>query len=319
MLESRGIRVVLDVMNLKKIKNCVTTLATGTVILGSGCFLNCSKPKPLTENSTKDANVVDSLDSEDNNDANSLDGWIESRGWTITSYGNVNEALYSGEKIKIYNKSNKFLGLYSKEFLPWVKMNGSGIGDGIGNDKTQFLCYDYDINDGKTHYLINHPQGAYNNVISSWKTYKPSVAVNPPLPQGTRIRLKDLNLKTKLNHPWVENLLLSKTFHADDRFFLPEAERSNKKIDIYVGIIKFKDYTPANYQALFMKDATVLIEQPSLDLNKDGVLNNLDIQTFQNNWLKEDKTQYIQGDLNYDGRVDSYDRAILMGRWKKRK
>ena len=302
-------------MNLKKFNNGLTTLAACAIVLASAC----NKYKPETED-------MKSTDSKDNSrsvtqtkDTDSLDGWIESKGWTITSYGNVNEALYPGEKIKIYDRSNQLLGSYSKEFLPWVKMNGSGIGDGVGNDKTQFLCYDYNVNDGKTHYLIGHPQGAYSNVIFSWKTDRPSVAVNPPLPQGTRIKFKDLNLKTRLNHSWIEDLLLSKTFHADDRFFLPEKEKSNRKIDIYVGIIEFKDYTPDNYQALSLKDVTVLIEPSSLDLNQDGVIDNLDLQTFEKNWLKEDKTQYLPGDLNYDGKVDSFDRAILTKRWIERK
>ena len=250
------------------------------------------------------------------NDANDVNGinWIESDKWLITSYGNVDEKLYFGRKKKIFNYFNEFLGLYKEEFLFWVMINGSGIGDGVGNDKTKFLCYDYSINDGITHYLIDYPQGAYNNRIFSWLEDNPSVAVNPPLPQGTKVRFKDLNLPYELDYPWIEDLLLSKTFSADDRFFLPAEEKHNKKIDVYVGIVESRGY---GWQSLYIEDATLLIEQPSHDLNKDGFIDFLDFQALTDNWLKEDKTQYNIGDLNYDNKIDFTDYALLANKLRK--
>ncbi|MDP3026580.1 MAG: hypothetical protein Q8N63_02640 [Nanoarchaeota archaeon] len=249
------------------------------------------------------------------NDSNDIN-WIESDKWLITSYGNANEALYSGKKTGIFNRFDEFLGLYREDFLFWVMINGSGIGDGIGNNKTQFLCYDYYINDGITHYLIDHPQGAYSNRIFSWLEDNPSVAVNPPLPQGTKVRFKDLNLEGELDYPWIEDLLLSKTFYSDDKFFLPEEEKHKKKIDVYVGIMQTPGY---GWQSLYIQDAKLLIEQPSSDLNKDNFIDFLDFQALTDNWLKEDKTQYNMGDLNYDNKVDFVDYALFVEGLKKRK
>lgn len=300
-------------MNLRKIKKGLATLAAGAVVLASsGLALKC-----LTSQSQTEDTKVESVESTESKNVEIHDGWVESKGWKITSYGHANEKLYSGEKIKVFDRDGKFLGLYRKDFLPEVEMNGSGVGDGIGNDEEQFLCYDYDINDEKAHYLINHTQGAYGNIIYNWREERPSVAVNPPLPRGTKIRFKDLNLKKELNHPWVRELLLSKTFHADDRFFLKEGEKHQKKCDVYVGVIEFRGYPRENYQALRLEDVTLLIEEPSLDLNKDGIVDESDIQTFEDNLGKEDRTQYLPGDLNYDNRVDSSDRAILRKRWEK--
>lgn len=282
----------------------MATLASCAVIFGSAYAANSN------DSNSVDANSID---------ANSLDNWVESTNWLVTSYGNANETLYSGEKTEVFDRDDKLLGLYREDFLYWVEVNGSGIGDGIGNDKTKFLVYDYDINDGKTYYLVDYPRGAYNNPLHSWMTDNPSVAVNPPLPYGTRIRFKDLNLKVKLNHPWVEDLLLFKTFHADDRFCLFDEEKSNKKIDVYVGVIERKEYDSSNYQALLMEDVTMLIEQPSPDLNKDGFFDYLDFLTFAGNWLKEDKTQFNPGDLNYDGKVDLHDFARFANKWRNEK
>ena len=129
------------------------------------------------------------------------------------------------------------------------------------------------------------------------------------MPYGTKIKFKDLNLEEDLKNEWIEELLLSKTFHSADKFFLPEEEKDKKKIDVYVGLIESREY---GWQSLYIENATLLIEPPNRDLNQDGFLDYSDLQTLTDNWLKEDKTQYITGDLNYDNIVDFKDYALFI-------
>ena len=173
-----------NILNI--IKNNFKTIACSG-ILGLTCVVSGF----FLEDNLKDVSYSDNLEIKDVNDVNNIT-WVESDNWLITSYGNVNEDLYSGNKIKIFNRFDEFLGLYKEDFLYWVRINGSGIGDGIRNDKTKFLNYDYEIDDGITHYFTDTPLGAYNNEIFSWLKNNPSVALNPPLPYGTRIRFNQI-------------------------------------------------------------------------------------------------------------------------------
>lgn len=192
------------------------------------------------------------------NKVNIPEGFKVSTGWTVTSYGDVNEKVYDGEKIEVFNASGNSLGFYKTDFLEQVRINGSGKGDSINNNG-KFLHYDYDVNDLKTHYLVDKSLGAYSNGIVQWTGDKPSVAVNPPLPYGTEIKFVDLGPDAINNPAWVNKLLLSKTFYADDKFFLDDSQKHEKKIDIYVGLQKVKDMngTP---ESLLMHDVTICVQ-----------------------------------------------------------
>lgn len=178
-----------------------------------------------------------------------------SDGWTVTSYYNVNEELYEGQKVEVFNSEGESLGFYRQDFLEQVRIDGSGLGDGVQNSGG-FLHYDYQINDGKTHYLTDRPLGAYSNELTDWTGERPSVAVNPPLPQGTVIVFEDLGQSE--SPEWVVDLLKSKAFYADDTFFLPHSQE--KKIDVYVGLQETREM--GSPQNLLMRNATVSITYP---------------------------------------------------------
>ncbi len=239
--------------------------------------------------------------------------WVESRGWIVTSYGDVNEALYNGNKIKIFDRNGIFLGLYRQDFLVHVIINGAGIGDGIGNDKTKFLHYDYDINDGKTCYLSDVSLGAYNNELVPWTGDRPSIAVNPALPQGTMIRFKDLGSGGNLNYTWVQDLLLSKTFYADDKFH--GIDEKEKRIDVYVGLIERADNMGP--QSLYIEDVRIMIES-NPDLNNDGVVDHSDIKIFFDNWLRLGGLGKNPGDFNFDGKTDFREYALIAKKWMRK-
>jgi len=179
-----------------------------------------------------------------------------SSGWTITSYQDVNEAVYDGAKVQVFDVHGVSLGFYKSDFLDQVKIDGSGKGDGIQNSG-KYLHYDYNIDDGKAYYLVDKSLGAYGNELVPWTGERPSVAVNPPLPYGTIIRFENLGPDAVENPGWVNLLLTSKTFYADDRFF---GEGNEKRIDVYVGLQKTKNMggTP---ESLSMHDVTIYIKR----------------------------------------------------------
>ncbi len=179
-----------------------------------------------------------------------------SSGWTITSYQDVNEAVYSGNKVEVFDSGGKSLGRYKSDFLEQIRIDGAGKGDGKENPG-KFLHYDYSVDNGKAYYLSDKSLGAYGNELVPWTGNKPSIAVNPPLPPGTKIRFKDLGSEGKNNYGWVKELLMSKTFYADDKFFGVK----EKKIDVYVGLQKTKnmDGTP---ESLLMHNVTIEIILP---------------------------------------------------------
>lgn len=158
--------------------------------------------------------------------------YVISENWTVTAYQSVDELLYHDPKTEVFDVNGNSLGYYKKDFLEQVKVDGSGIGDGHGNPGG-YINYDFEVNDGITYYLTQSSLGAYNNELHSWSEDRPSVAVNPPLPQGTEIRFLDLGPDASYNPAWVNDRLKTKTFYSDDKFF--GYSFYEKKIDIYVG------------------------------------------------------------------------------------
>ncbi|MGC9310398.1 MAG: hypothetical protein ACP5E4_01590 [Candidatus Aenigmatarchaeota archaeon] len=183
-----------------------------------------------------------------------LEGYEISAGWTITSYQNIDEKLYRGGKVEVFDEHGKSLGFYREDFLRQVKIDGSGIGDGAGNPGT-YLHYDYEIDDGKTHYLADKSLGAYLNELVPWTGARPSVAVNPPVPHGTEIVFVDLGQDSKYLQDWVHELLLSKTFYADDKFH----GWDERKVDIYVGMQKSLEH---GAESLLLRNVTIAVKYP---------------------------------------------------------
>ncbi|MEA3229580.1 MAG: hypothetical protein U9P44_01580 [archaeon] len=180
-----------------------------------------------------------------------------SSGWTITSYQDVNEKLYTGKKIEIFDAQNNSLGFYKTDFLEQIRIDGSGKGDRTKNSG-QFLHYDYGLDDGKTHYLVDISQGAYNNELVSWAGDRPSIAVNPPLPYGAKIRFRDLGPEAVYNPGWVNELLKTRTFYADDRFY--GYGEDEKKIDVYVGLQTSRE--AGGPESLLMHNVTIAVRLP---------------------------------------------------------
>jgi len=176
-----------------------------------------------------------------------------SSGWTITSYEDSNEALYNGQKIEVFDRYGNSLGFYKTDFLNQVKIEGSGKGDGIQNSG-KYLHYDYEIDDGKTCYLSDYPLGAYDNKVIPWTENKPTIAINPPMPLGTKIKFVDLGPDSKNNPDWINQILKTKTFYVGDTFYSAGDE---KKIDVYVGLQKKLGYDKP--EALYMTDVTIAI------------------------------------------------------------
>ena len=198
---------------------------------------------------------VAASDTSNNQEIKTSPKYETSSGWTVTSYQDVNEAVYSSEKIEVFDSGGNSLGFYKSDFLEQVKIDGSGKGDGIQNSG-KYLHYDYDVDDGKTYYLADKSLGAYGNELIPWDGDRPSIAVNPPLPLGTAIRFIDLGSLSDENPEQVIDLLKTKTFYADDKF----SGETEKRIDVYVGLQKTRDMegTP---ESLWMTNVTVYIER----------------------------------------------------------
>lgn len=178
-----------------------------------------------------------------------------SSGWTITSYQNLDEQFYEGEKMEVFDREGNSLGMYKLDFLVQTKIDGSGKGDGIQNPGS-YIHYDFEVDDGVTYYLIDRSVGAYSNELIPWTGKNPSVAVNPPLPQGTEIMFIDLGEDSRKTPHWVNTILLTKVFYADDKFYgVPEGE---KKIDIYVGTQTSKTPGP---ETLLLRNVTIGIKR----------------------------------------------------------
>jgi len=194
--------------------------------------------------------------------------YVLSTGWTVTSYNDADEKFFDGPKVEVFDSIGNSLGFYKDDFLMQIQMDGSGLGDGV-NNPNRYLHYDYDVDDGKTCYLMDYPQGAYLNKLVSWTGDKPSVAVNPLVPFPTMISFKDLGPYESLNEVWVNDLLRSKIFFADDQFHFGEAQITDKKIDIYTGLQTQKNMTdtPEN---IFMENVTIYINLSCTDGDNDG-------------------------------------------------
>ena len=184
------------------------------------------------------------------------EGFGVSSGWKITSYCLVNEALYSGDKVEVFDSYGNSLGFYKSDFLEQIRTDGAGNGDGIQNPG-KYLHYDYGINDGKTCYLADKSLGAYGEV-RDWNDDKPTVAVNPQLPGGTMIRFADLGPEGGHNPDWVVKILEDKTFYVMDTFF---GMGDEKRIDVFVGLQKVKDPI-GTAESLLMHDVTIRIGYP---------------------------------------------------------
>ena len=180
-----------------------------------------------------------------------------SSGWTITSYQIVDEKFYNGKKIEVFDRYGNSLGFYKSDFLKQVKIDGFGKVEDIQNSK-RYLHYDYNVDDGKTYYWADKPFGAYRNELIPWTGDKPSVAVNPPLPHGTKIKFVDLGKDAENNPEWVNEILKTKTFYADD-IFHSYYHGNEKRIDVYVGLQKSKDGGP---ESLLMRNVTIAIKYP---------------------------------------------------------
>ncbi|MBN2095306.1 MAG: hypothetical protein JW727_04625 [Candidatus Aenigmarchaeota archaeon] len=177
-----------------------------------------------------------------------------SSGWTVTSYQNLDERLYSGKKVEVFDEFGNSLGFYREDFLEQAMVDGSGKGDEI-NNSGQYLHYDYQLDDGKTYYLEKRSIGAYQNELVPWTGDKPSVAVNPPLPKGTEIIFLDLGKDSANNEPWVNELLESKVFHTGDTFH----GEKGKKIDVYVGMQSSVEQGPESF---LMRNVTIMVRYP---------------------------------------------------------
>ena len=167
-------------------------------------------------------------------------------GYTITSYGDPNEKHYTEEKIQVWNRSGDSLGYFKKDFLQQVKIDGSGY-----TEEEKFLHYDYSVNDNKTYYLSDYSRGVWDNPINGWHHSRPSIAINPPLEQGTKIDI--LELGPNDSPQWVNELLLTKIFYIDDKFF---GIGDEKRIDIYIGLLKNKSIINEP-ESLLIKNATI--------------------------------------------------------------
>ncbi len=233
--------------NMKKLGSYILIgLIASVAIMGSGCI---ESNDDLLEKSVENYIENDSL-------AADLSEYDISSGWTITSYQDINENLYEDPKIEVFDSYGNSLGSYKSDFIKQIKIDGSGKGDNIDNSG-QYLHYDYGIDDGETCYLVNKSLGAYNNKLVPWIDNNPSLAVNPPLPQGTQIKFINLGLDSEHNPEWVNELLKTKTFYADDKFY--GFAKDEKNIDVYVGLQKSRDYGP---ESLLMRNVTLGIKYP---------------------------------------------------------
>ena len=184
------------------------------------------------------------------------EGYELSSGWTITSYQIIDERFYDGEKIEIFDSSGNSLGFYKSDFIKQLRIDGSGkVEDPKKSGK--YLHYDYMINDGKTYYWSDKSLGAYDNELIPLTGDRPSVAVNPPQPQGTQIKFINLGSDSKYNPDWVNELLRTKTFYADDKFH--GFRKDEKKIDIYVGLQKSRE---SEAESILMHNVTIAIKYP---------------------------------------------------------
>lgn len=186
------------------------------------------------------------------------EGFEVSSGWTVTSYCLVNEALYNGDKVEVFDSHGNSLGFYKSDFLKQIRIDGAGKGDGVQNPG-KILQYNYRVNDGKTCYLTDKPIGAHGIELIPWTGDEPSVAVNPPVPYGTMIRFKDLGTDGEKYPDWVIELLKNKTFFADDTFFLGDWQKHEKRIDVYLGL---QTNRYGSTESLLMHDVTIYIKYP---------------------------------------------------------
>ena len=184
------------------------------------------------------------------------EGYELSSGWTITSYQVVDEKFYDGEKIEVFDKKGNSLGFYKKDFLKQLRIDGAGkVEDPEKSGK--YLHYDYIINDGKTHYWADKSLGAYDNELIFFTGSRPSVAVNPPVPQGTQIKFINLGSDSGYNPNWVNEILRTKIFYADDKFY--NFGKNEKKIDIYMGLQKSREFKA---ESLLMRNVTIALKYP---------------------------------------------------------
>lgn len=171
-------------------------------------------------------------------------------GYTITSYSDPQEKFYDGEQIEVFSKNGSSLGFFKKDFLEQVKIDGSGVLEG---EDTRFLHYDFSVDDNITYYLADYSLGAWDNKLNNWTQEKPSIAIKPPLEHDTKIRIRSVGPND--NPAWVNDLLLSKTFYVDDKFY---GVGNEKRIDIYVGLQKSKT-TIGRPESLLIHNVTIKI------------------------------------------------------------
>jgi len=182
------------------------------------------------------------------------EGYEISSGWTITSYQVIDEKFYDGKKIEIFNKEGNSLGFYKSDFIKQLRIDGAGkVEDPKKSSK--YLHYDYIIDDGKTHYWADKSLGAYDNELISFTGNRPSVAVNPPLLQGAQIKFIDLGSDSRYNPNWVNKILKTKTFYADDKFH--SFGKDEKKIDVYMGLQKSREFEA---ESLLMHNVTIALK-----------------------------------------------------------
>jgi len=175
---------------------------------------------------------------------------VVSTGWTITAYFLANEILYSGTKTDIMNKTGDLLGRYKTDFVDAVKIQGTGLGDGINNPVGKYLT-----RDGEGNYkLISQPWGAYAKPIFSWASNNPSVAINPvSWPQGTKLKILQLSSE-QYNYPaWVKDRLYNKLYSVDDKFASGQFG-NQKRIDIFAGLETTLDH---GYSDLLFSNCTI--------------------------------------------------------------
>jgi peptidoglycan/xylan/chitin deacetylase (PgdA/CDA1 family) len=114
--------------------------------------------------------------------------------------------------------------------------------------------------------------------------------------------------------PIVQNNPLVRTFGFQ---YTPSAGATSARLQVVLvqnsGLVSYLDNIQWFAQDGSTKPAVI---QPSADVNKDGLVNALDLSTVLTNWNKVGQTA-AQGDVNNDGTVNALDLSAVLTNWSK--
>lgn len=207
--------------------------------------------------------------------------------WTITSYMDANETLYSGTKTEVFDAEDNSLGYYRYDFLEQVAIDGTGKGDGNQNTG-KYLHYDYDYEgEGDRYYLADYSLGSYNNQITPWTGDLPSVAVYPEAATGSIVCFNDLGPDAGENPDWVNSLLLNRPFYVNDAF-----STEGNGINVYTGLQKVLDPS-GTPESLYMASATVSVYPPGTEYVPCATKPHYDNKIVVGSYLSSDFYNYF--------------------------